>query len=316
MNNIYLIYGDENYLIKREISKIISSLSINEDNIIRYDLSLVNVSQAIEDACIISMFDNNKVIICDECNFLTGESKKELNHDIDLLIKYVNNPSENSYMIFVVKNSKLDERKKVVKELKKCCKVIVCNKLDSHNLNNYVYNYFKDNGYNVDMACVREIVNKVKYDLENIINECDKLMLYKGDDKNITTFDVSNVIRDNIEDNIFELTNAILDKDRRKSMKIYKDLILIGEEPIKLLVMISNQFRLILQVKLMSKNGYKEKDMASIINEHPYRVKLALSSNYSEKELIDNIKKLYKLDYDIKSGNIDKNFGLELYLLA
>lgn len=316
MNNIYLIYGDENYLIKREISKIISSLSINEDNIIRYDLSLVNVSQAIEDACIISMFDNNKVIICDECNFLTGESKKELNHDIDLLIKYVNNPSENSYMIFVVKNSKLDERKKVVKELKKCCKVIVCNKLDSHNLNNYVYNYFKDNGYNVDMACVREIVNKVKYDLGNIINECDKLMLYKGDDKNITTFDVSNVVRDNIEDNIFELTNAILDKDRRKSMKIYKDLILIGEEPIKLLVMISNQFRLILQVKLMSKNGYKEKDMASIINEHPYRVKLALSSNYSEKELIDNIKKLYKLDYDIKSGNIDKNFGLELYLLA
>ena len=316
MNNIYLIYGDENYLIKREISKIISSLSINEDNIIRYDLSLVNVSQAIEDACIISMFDNNKVIICDECNFLTGESKKELNHDIDLLIKYVNNPSENSYMIFVVKNSKLDERKKVVKELKKCCKVIVCNKLDSHNLNNYVYNYFKDNGYNVDMACVREIVNKVKYDLENIINECDKLMLYKGDDKNITTFDVSNVVRDNIEDNIFELTNAILDKDRRKSMKIYKDLILIGEEPIKLLVMISNQFRLILQVKLMSKNGYKEKDMASIINEHPYRVKLALSSNYSEKELIDNIKKLYKLDYDIISGNIDKNFGLELYLLA
>ena len=125
----------------------------------------------------------------------------------------------------------------------------------------------------------------------------------------------NNVIRENIEDNIFALTNAILEKDSLKALKIYNDLLLMGEEPIKLIVMISNQFRLILQVKLMVKNGYKQIDMANIIKEHPFRVKLALSSNYSEKELTNNIKKLYKLDYDIKSGNIDKNFGLELFLL-
>lgn len=90
----------------------------------------------------------------------------------------------------------------------------------------------------------------------------------------------------------------------------------MGEEPIKLIVMVANQFRLILQVKLMIKNGYKQIEMANIIKEHPYRVKLALSSNYLEEELIDNIKKLYKLDNDIKTGNIDKNFGFELFLLS
>ena len=65
----------------------------------------------------------------------------------------------------------------------------------------------------------------------------------------------------------------------------------------------------------MVKNGYNQIDMANVIKEHPYRVKLALSSDYTEKELINNIKKLYKLDYDIKTGNIDKNFGFELFLL-
>ena len=166
------------------------------------------------------------------------------------------------------------------------------------------------------MNLVRLIIDKVKYDLSNIINECDKLINYKDNDKNITKEDIDNIIRENIEDDIFALTNAILQKDTKKSIKIYKDLLLMGEEPIKLIVMVANQFRLILQVKLMIKNGYKQIEMASIIKEHPYRVKLALSSDYSEEELIKNIKKLYKLDYDIKVGNIDKNFGFELYLLS
>ena len=149
---------------------------------------------------------------------------------------------------------------------------------------------------NIEMNNVRLIIDKVKYDLSNIINECDKLMIYKDNDKNITKDDIENIIRENIEDDIFSLTNSILKKDTKKSIKIYKDLLLMGEEPIKLIVMIANQFRLLLQVKLMVKNGYKQIEMASIIKEHPYRVKLALSSNYLEDELISNIKKLYKLD--------------------
>ena len=106
-----------------------------------------------------------------------------------------------------------------------------------------------------------------------------------------------------------------MDKDIKKVINIYNDLLLMGEEPIKLIVMIANQFRLILQVKLMVKNGYKERDMASEIGEHPYRVKLASNARFTVKELITYIKKLQKLDYYIKSGNIDKNFGLEFFLL-
>ena len=315
MDNLYLIYGDEEYLIKKELNNIIDKSDVIEDNIIKYNLDEVNVSNALEEASMISMFDSKKIVICEGCNFLTGENKKEVNHDIESLTKYINNPFEDVYLIFVVRNPKLDERKKIVKELKKCSKVIECKKQESHNLNNYIYEYFKNNSYNIDMANVRLIIDKVKYDLANIINECDKLMNYKINNKNITKEDVENVIRDNIEDNIFSLTNSIMEKSVGKSIKIYKDLLLMGEEPIKLIVMIANQFRLILQVKLMIKNGYKQNDMASVIGEHPYRVKLAMSSNYSEDELIKNIKKLSDLDYDIKSGNIDKNFGLELFLL-
>ena len=267
MNNIYLIYGDETYLIKKELSKIIDNSNVIQDNIIKYNLDNDNVSLPLEEACTVSMFDSEKLIICENSNFLTSENKKEINHDIDSLTRYINNPYDDVTLVFVVNNEKLDERKKIVKELKKIAKVIECKKLDSHNLNNYIYDYFKESGYKIEMSLVRLIIDKVKYDLANIVNECDKLMEYKDNDKNITKEDIDNVIRENIEDNIFALTNAILEKDSLKALKIYNDLLLMGEEPIKLIVMISNQFRLILQVKLMVNNGYKQIDMANIIKE-------------------------------------------------
>ena len=316
MNNIYLIYGSENYLIKKELSKIIDNSKVMEDSIIKYNLDEVNVSNVIDEASMVGLFSDSKLIICENCNFLTGDTKKNIDHDIDSLEKYIEHPFKDVIIIFIVNNEKLDERKKIVKLLKKHSKVLECKRVESHDLNNYIYNYFKNNGYNIEMNLVRLIIDKVKYDLANIINECDKLMNYKDNDINITKDDIDNVIRENIEDDIFALTNAILEKNTKKSVKIYKDLLLMGEEPIKLIIMIANQFRLILQVKLMLKNGYKQIEMASIIKEHPYRIKLALSSNYTEEELINNIKKLYKLDTDIKTGNIDKNFGFELFLLS
>ena len=314
MNNIYLIYGNEEYLIKTELNKILDNLNSLTDNIIKYNLDESTIGDILLEVSTVSMFSDKKIVICENSNFLTSESKKD--EEIDSLMKYINNPFEDVYLIFIVNNEKLDERKKIVKDLKKVSKVLICNRVDDHNLNNYIYNYFKDNNYDIDMSLVRIIKDKVKYDLSNIINECDKLMNYKDNNKKITKEDIENVITENIEDNVFSLTDAILNKDISKKIKIYKDLLLMGEEPIKLIVMIANQFRLLLQVKLMVKNDYRQNEIATIIKEHPYRVKLALNSNYSINEIIDNIKKLYKLDYDIKTGNIDKNFGLELYLLS
>ena len=57
------------------------------------------------------------------------------------------------------------------------------------------------------------------------------------------------------------------------------------------------------------------KDIASTLKVHPYRVKLALEANYPDFELKDILKKLHNLDYEIKTGKVDKIVGLENFLL-
>ncbi len=311
----YLIFGDEEYLINKEIKDIIKKNNITNDDIIYYDLEKDKVDNALIDASTISMFMNNKLIICDNSSFLTGDSKKDMNHDLDYLINYLNNPSDFSYMIFVVHNVKLDERKKIVKEMKKLCKVSEHKKIENYDLNNYLKKYITDNGYKISNNDINLIIKKVGLDLSLLISEIDKLFIYKDNDKDITSKDINEIIINNLEDNVFSLTNAIVNNNKKEIFDIYNDLIKAGLDPSYLLVILSNQFRLLLSVKLMQKQGYTDNEMVKEIKEHPYRIKLSKETNFSKDKLIMIIKNLSELDYKIKSGNIDRFLGFEMFLL-
>ena len=90
-----------------------------------------------------------------------------------------------------------------------------------------------------------------------------------------------------------------------------------NDVPIKIIVMLANQFRIIYQAKEMYKKGYTENDIASILGVHPYRIKLALNKarEYSSKSLLIYLKKLSNLDILIKTGDINKEIGLELFII-
>ena len=91
-----------------------------------------------------------------------------------------------------------------------------------------------------------------------------------------------------------------------------------NEEPIKILIILANQFRIMYQAKELYQKGFSGNDIASLLNIHPYRIKLALEKTYSYKSetLLKNISLLADLDYDIKVGNKDASLGLELFILG
>ena len=309
----YLIYGLENYLIKKNINKIIDELKVTSDEIINLDMNYDSINDLIMEASTINMFSTKKLIICDNSTFLSSSSDK--NDNIDELIKYIENAFKDTYILFILREEKIDSRKKICKILSKEAKVYVCEKIESYKLNNYVMDYIRNNGYSISSKNIDFLLSKTHYELSNVINEVDKLFIYKDKDKKITEEDIEKVITRNIETNIFELTNAIIKKDRSKIEEIYKDLLLSKEGPIKLIITIANQFRLYLQVKIMRNSGYSEKEIVSTLKEHPYRINLAMNNNYTIEELKDNLRKLSKLELDIITGKVDEKLGFEMYLL-
>ena len=312
--NTYLLFGEENYLINEKIKEIKEKIKIEDDNIIKYELKVDSISAVLIEASTVSMFSNKKLIICDNSSFLSS-TKVISEEDINELTKYLENQFEDVYIIFIVREPKVDSRKKITKYISKISKVYDCNKIESYQLSNYISNYIRDKGYGISSKSVELIISKVGYELSNIIKELDKLFIYKGNDTKITEKDIEDVITNNLEKNIFELTNAIVNKEKGKVNSIYNDLIKSGEDPIKLIVTLSNQFRLIMQVKIMRNSGYSEKEIVSILKEHPYRISLSMKSIFNVDDIKNILLKLSNLDYDIVTGKVDKYFGFEMFLL-
>ena len=310
MNQIYLIYGDEDYFINEEISKLKDKYK--EYDLVTYDMLDTNISVALEDASMLSLFSSNKLIICNNCIFLTG-SKCDIDHDTDKLLKYIDLESD-CVLVLTVNSETLDNRKKIVKELNKL-NVIKCMKLKPYELDKFIINYCKNNGYSITTSACRLFLDKVGDNLYVITNELNKLFLYK-DNKNIDVEDIKICISNYINTNIFDLINAIVEKDVDKSLKLYDDLLLINEEEIKLIVTLANQFRLIYQVKTMFKSGYSELDISKKLDVHPYRIKLANNVNISLNDCLMYLKKLSVLDENIKTGKIDKKVGFEKFILG
>lgn len=308
--NTYLIYGNDYGLIKREIDKITNGTS----DVVKYDLLVSNVSDVIEEASCMSLFGDKKVVIGENALFLTG-TNTSVNHDIDYLTSYVNAENHDNIVILTVVQDKLDERKKIVKLLKKNVTVIHKETIDEKDLPKFVIKEFLNNGYKIDYKTASYFVDYVGKNVDILLSEINKMIIYKDTDKEIFIEDILNISSKGFNDNVFDLSDAIMKKDFKKIFSCYNDLMILKEEPIKIIALLASQFTLVYQSKLLSKEGFMSKDIASTLKVHPYRVKLALETNYPDFELKDILKKLHNLDYEIKTGKVDKIVGLENFLL-
>lgn len=310
---MYLLYGLEEFLINNEISKIKENNNIEDIDIVRYDLENTKIENIIEDASSISLFSNKKLIIVDNAYIFTGTTNKKLiEQNVDVLTKYLNNPSDN-IIIFKILKEKLDERKKIVKLFKEKGIVKDFNRIS--NINKYVLDMF-DN-YKIDNSNINLLINRVGSNLEILNQEIEKIKQYKDTDLNITKEDIINLTTKNIDTDFFTLIENIVSKNTEKALESYFE-ISKEEEPIKIIVVLANKFRLIYQAKNLYKKGYSEKDISGMLNANPYSIKKCLESgrNYSDKTLLECLLKLANLDIDIKNGKIDKNIGLELFIMT
>ena len=311
---IYLFYGIEDYLIQKEIDSIKQKNNIEEISISRYDLINTNIEKIIEDCEMNSMFTDKKVIIVNNSYIFTGQSKKgQIEQNLEALEKYINNSNIDTLLIFISDSEKLDERKKIVKLIKQ--KGIVKEFNTTTNINSIVKSFFND--YKISDSSITKLINRVGNNLPLLEEEAEKLKLYKDDIKEINDEDILKITNKNVDLDIFKLIDNIIMKNKKVATETYNEMIKYGEEPIKILIMIASQIRLMYQTKLLYKKGYTEKDSASLLGIHPYRVKLATEKGrkYTESDLLMYLDNLADLDSKIKQSNVDKKMAIELFIL-
>ncbi len=308
----YLFYGSEDYFIKKEIEQLRKKVNISEIEVNKIDFNNTTIKDIIIDANTLSLFEDKKMIIIDNAWFFTNNTKK-VSNDVDLtdLFEYLENMNPNCELIFI--NEKVNNVKKVTKALKKFGVVKEFN--NSNNSHAIVKEIL--NGYKISNETINLIVKRAGNNTNLLVMECEKLKYYKLEEKEINNGDVNKLVVKNIDLDIFKLIDSIIYKDTSTAIEVLHEMLKHGEEPIKLIVMLANQFRLMYQAKSLILKGYSEDLIAKKLNQHPYSVKLALSKsrNYSEDKLINLISDLSDIDLNIKTGKIDKVLALDLFIL-
>lgn len=311
---VYLFYGSESFLIKKELLKIIKKEKIDSINQNYYDLENSDMNDIIEDASTFSLFGDKKAIIVENSYIFTGTTNKKLpEQNLNILSSYLENPNENTILFFLINKETIDKRKKIVNIIKKVG--IVKEFSTITDLKTYVKGMIEP--YQIEPSDLTFLINRVGNQLSILEQEIEKLKTYKDKDLKISKQDILDVTCKTVDIDIFSLIDNIVIKNKEKALESYHEMLKLGEEPIKIIIMLANQFRMMYQSKQLIKKGYSEKDIASHLDIHPYRIKLALekSRNFQENTLLTYLEQLAQLDYEIKSGRIDKNIGLELFIL-
>ena len=310
----YLFYGSIDYLINEEINKIIAKYKIDDISISRYNMEKDSIDDILEDASTVSLFSNQKLVIVTNAVIFTNQAKKSNINTIDeeKISNYLNNMNPLVQLVFI--NDKVNMVKKLSKLIKKVGVVKEFNEVT--NLKKMAKELLS--GYSISDSTINVLLDRVNNNIDILRQECIKLSNYKLEEKEITLDDVKNMVNKNIELDIFKLIDDIVTKNKEEAMEIYEEMLKHNEEPIKIIIMLSNQFRLMFQSKKLIKKGYSEKEIAKKLNVHPYPVKLALqkSRNYDESRLLFLLSELADLDFQIKSGEIEKRLGLELFILS
>ncbi|MDR3214913.1 MAG: DNA polymerase III subunit delta [Bacilli bacterium] len=319
----FTILANDNISAKNQLKNIYLKLNMKPDlmNTMTFDCLDADINQIIDYCQSIPFFEKYKFAIIKNPLFLTGKSNKDYEEFINKIMTYLENSNESTILIFylvcedVAKvDDILDKRKKITKFIQEKTKVLKIDKPDLVTLKNIIIKKFNKLNNTIDDDAITYIIERVGDNLSDIKNEVEKISLYKRNE-HIRKDDVIDFVTFNLDANIFDLCNMILSKDINKSLVLLDQLLKNGMEPIVLIFNLAEQLRIALLTKNYLAKNYSQKNIASLLKIHPYRIKVASQLNFSTSLIKQNLLRLAKLDYQIKTGKINSYHGVKVFIL-
>ncbi|WP_127532268.1 DNA polymerase III subunit delta [Paenibacillus kobensis] len=322
---VYVAYGTDRYRMEQFATLLADKLFKPEERelgIVKFDTSESPIEEAAAEAETLPFFVERKLIVIRDASVLAaagaGAKEGKLEHRAERMLEYIDNPAETTVILFLVYADKLDERRKLVKRLKEQGAVLAFNELDGPELRRWVVRRSSEQGRTITEDAADLLVARTGTRLQQLAQETDKLCLYAGPSGTISAKDVELLTASTVEEDVFALVDAIAGVQTARALRLYHELLQRKEEPIKIAALLASQLRLMLQVKELSGQHYSPQQMASQLGIHPFRVKLASekTAKFSLKRLGECMAELAELDYRMKTGQVDKTLGLELFLLS
>lgn len=319
---IYFLAGEDLYAIDEAITEIrnLENLKdLSEMDVEVFNSKNANLSEIIDSADEISFLTSNRLIIIKEFNKVFSQLKRKKNDLREKFIRYIQNPSSFTYMIFVFPE-KLPKDDKTTKELFDLLKqknyLFEFNHLKGDALKKWIQDEFTKYNKFVDIDIASTIVELAGEERFNLKNEIDKIINYCTDKEKIELKDIIKIVAAGKEYSIFDLQKAISDKNAAKAMEISRHLIQFGTEPLVIITMLNKYFLTLLYLMELKNVEKDNTQLARKLEIHPYFLPeyLKALNNFNFDKLKQIFNFLLEADKGIKTSTMDKSTAITMLL--
>ena len=306
---IYLLYGEEAYLKKQYKERFVKAMLPVGDtmNYACYEGKNTDIKEVIDLAETLPFFAERRLILFEDTGFFKSSGSD--------LADYISDMPETTCFIFI--ENEVDKRSKLYKAVKAKGHIVELGVQDENTLRRWVQGLVKKEGKTMAQGDVAYFLNKVGTDMENITKELEKLVCYAMDRDVLTRTDIDAVCVTQITSHIFEMVNAVADKKQRKALDLYYELLALKEPPMRILFLLTREYRILFHVKALQKQGYGKNEIASKAGLHPFAAGRYMdqANRFHSKELRAVIEEGADIEQRVKTGLLTDHLAVELFLV-
>ena len=232
------------------------------------------------------------------------------------LSEYIPQLPETTVLIVLV-DEELTSSSPLLKAAEEHGKIIQCTLPKGAAVENWINKRATSLGVKITSAATTLLANFIGNQLRLLANELDKLATYVGPGTTITVEDVRLLSTQVQESRIFDLTDALAQRNRKQALDILHDLLADGEPPLKLISMITSQVRSLLLVKELADNGLRLSQIVSATGMAPFVAEKALRQigRFSPAQLEKAYRELLSTDAALKRSRLTPDMALDLMIV-
>lgn len=252
---VYLFLGPESYQRGRCRKALIDRVLTPDDRengLTQLDLEQIPLAAVLDDARSLSLFAPNRVVWVSGAEGVLPRGRsaaQEENSGADELAEYLRDPTPGTVLVFEASRYDFDgedrtKLERVQKFYSRISEVVEFRPYSVESARRLAQEIAKEAGLQIGLSEIGLLVESLAGDASRIANEIEKLRLYAGTSRKVTSDDILNLVPNAQASTIFALVAALGRGDRKRSLDSLDTLLREGEYLPLALTFLATQFRL------------------------------------------------------------------------
>ena len=237
---VYALIGPERYLIRQAFLALKENAvpeGLMAMNYAEFTVPADSAAEFVAAANTFPMMSPRRMVVVHDFDSLDEPGREGL-------IEYLQAPAARTVLVLIA--PEVDKRTVLFRTLKIAAVLIECSKLDLVALRRFAADHVRRRGYSIKPASLDRVVDLAGSDVESVVNQLEKLLLFAGDTKAVPDGAIDDLVHASREHGIFELTEAIGLGNKPLALKLLANLLEADEEPIYIGAMLARHFRQLL----------------------------------------------------------------------